>query len=93
MSEVEDSISLSNTGGMDYEPVEEVVTFSVGSFIGAIQCFNVTIFDDGVSEPPETFFLSLSSTEEVGPNRDLLTLTILDASTCIHTYLCRLSKC
>ena len=74
------SISLYTTGGVDYVPVEEVVTFSIGSLTGETQCFNVTVFDDGISEPPETFSLSLSSTEAVDPNRDLLTVTIQDPS-------------
>lgn len=74
------STSLSTTGGGDYLSVQEVVTFTVGSLTGETQCFNVTVFDDGISEPPETFSMSLSSTEAVDPDRDQLTVTIQDRS-------------
>lgn len=80
-------ISPFTTGGVDYVPVEEVVTFSVGSLTGETRCFDVAISDDGIPEPPETFSMSLSSTEAVDPDRDLLTVTILDPSMYIQYVL------
>ena len=60
------------TGGLDYLPVNESITFNIGKVDGDQYCFDVTIIGDNTIEngANETFMLSLmaQSPDLASPN-------------------------
>ena len=80
------------SAGNDYLPVNETVVFSAGSESGSLQCFDVVIVDDVVSETDQSFFLQLNTSTpdeffvaEVGGQA---TVTIIDdEGTYTHTWI------
>ena len=79
---------------MDYEALNVDLTFVPGEIPRV--CDNVTVLNDDISENPEDFFVTLSTTDpsaEVDPDRDVATATIndLDGKKYSRTSLIRIS--
>ena len=58
------------------------LVFTAGTSNGTLQCINVTIFDDSLVEPNETFTVTLAvsnSVVELGNNLTTITITDTDS--------------
>lgn len=64
--------------GNDYLTTSASLEFPVGSATGDIQCVNITIVDDDVSEDTEEFMVVLSTLDSNVKIGDNLTIKIAD---------------
>ena len=73
---------VSATNCSDYLGVSMDLVFTAGTSNGTMQCINVTIIDDSLVEPNETFAVTLTTSNsdmELGENLTTITITDTDS--------------
>ena len=67
-----------HTAPGDYTTLVTELTFTADDGIGSVQCVNVTIIDDEILEPDQSFTVSLSSSDPVVFGIDQASIVIGD---------------